>query len=128
MRIAERWVRVQPGNQRLLLGLGIPELIDGIWVCAAHVLRDGTTIDEAVGRGVDSVQALAMAMVQLRFAVERQGALATWELEDGRLVGEIGDHGLMLPIGSAYGMQLRLELEEIVRAETVRRTTRAGAP
>jgi hypothetical protein len=76
--IADRTLHTTAGEQ-VRLALHQPVLDErGDWVCRAVVQRNGTTVTERAGHGVDSLQALVQGIKALRFSLGDEIANLTW--------------------------------------------------
>jgi hypothetical protein len=83
------------------------------WGCAFRISGLAQEINE-FGRGIDSLQALMVAIEGVRFYIERSGEQLTWEDQ------ELGYLGLPRRIPDTFGIEVEQHLVKMVNDEVTR--------
>jgi hypothetical protein len=97
-------------DREVTLVIGKPRPWRGDWACRFTI--EGLSKPRSTRvYGVDSLQALQLALVRARHDLDLSGLPLTW------LDGEPGDAGLPLPVPTGLGYEFQLGLERLVVSE-----------
>lgn len=100
-------------SREVVLTIGKPRPWRGDWACS--VLIEGIAAPRRRRiAGIDALQALQMAMVYARHALDSSGLRLIW------LDGEPGDVGLPLPVTGCWGYAFQRRLERQMEREVAR--------
>jgi hypothetical protein len=109
--------RVRKGGssrQEVVVWLGKPRKVSREeWVCPYHV--SGTWIKKSqYAHGIDSFQALLLALEGIRVVLEKSGKQLEWA------GGELGDHGFPRFVPTFYGLRFVRRLNRLIDREVAR--------
>ncbi len=106
----DRWVvtRVlESAEGNVEIKIGQPEkVIDDEWSCAYSVAEE-----TSYAHGLDSFQALLMALTGMRVALDNLKSKLKWR------GGKAGDHGIPRMVPHAFGVDFSRKIEEVIDSE-----------
>ena len=122
--LCTRKLRVEGVEQEVVVCLGKPEQrSEREFVCPFQVTGIGNS-ELQYAHGVDSFQALILALEGIRVTLEKGGQSCTW-------IGEEGDHGFPRYVPSFFGLEFSNRLGQIIESEIASfagRSIQGGVP
>jgi hypothetical protein len=118
-RKATRWIAeralVDDTGKQLKAAVGIPEKVSKLeWRCPYRLSR-GRAGEIRYAHGVDSIQALILALGSIRLAIDKLEIAVKWDI-----AAEMGDSGFPIFIQQIFGLEFTRSLERMVSTETER--------
>jgi len=110
--ICKRRLKVLRGHVRktLVVTLGAPRKRRRAWACPFHISGIGM-VEPRDSYGVDAFQALMMALVGIRAALDSSAVVTSWLSTDAH------DHGVPRLLEAGFGVGFNKRLERLVARE-----------